>query len=40
VVEVIPHIVIRDAARAAEWYARVLGAQIGTRIPVPGGRFM
>jgi PhnB protein len=35
-----PHIVVRDAAHAAEWYATALGAQIGTRVPVPGGRFM
>ena len=38
--EVTPHIVVRDAARAAEWYERALGAKIGDRIPVPDGRFM
>jgi PhnB protein len=37
---VTPHIVVRDAARAAEWYARALGAETGNRIPVPDGRFM
>lgn len=37
---VTPHIVVRDAARAAEWYERALGAEIGSRIPVPGGKFM
>jgi len=37
---VTPHIVVRDAARAADWYARALGAEIGTRVPVPGGKFM
>jgi PhnB protein len=35
-----PHIVVRDAGRAATWYAEALGADIGTRIAVPGGRFM
>jgi PhnB protein len=40
VAEVTPHIVVRDAARAAEWYERTLGAEIGDRIPVPDGRFV
>jgi PhnB protein len=40
VADVTPHIVVRDATRAAEWYERALGAQIGNRIPVPDGRFM
>jgi PhnB protein len=35
-----PHIVVRDADRAAAWYARALGADERGRIPVPGGRFM
>lgn len=35
-----PHIVVRDAARAAAWYARALGAEERARIPVPDGRFM
>ena len=35
-----PHIVVRDAARAAEWYAEVLGAEERSRIPVPGGKLM
>src|SRR5215210_3870707 len=35
-----PHIVVRDAARAAEWYADALGAEERNRIPVPGGKFM
>ena len=38
--EVTPHIVVRDAARAAEWYERALGARVGARVPVPDGRFM
>jgi PhnB protein len=37
---VTPHIVVRDAGRAAEWYERAFGARIGTRVPVPDGRFM
>jgi PhnB protein len=35
-----PHIVVRDAARAAEWYADALGAEERNRIPVPGGKLM
>jgi PhnB protein len=35
-----PHIVVRDAARAAEWYAEALGAEERGRIPVPGGKLM
>jgi PhnB protein len=35
-----PHIVVRDAADAAKWYAEALGAEERCRIPVPGGRFI
>ena len=35
-----PHIVVRDAARAAEWYKEALGAEERGRVPVPGGKFM
>jgi PhnB protein len=35
-----PHIVVRGAARAAEWYAEALGAEEQSRIPVPGGKPM
>jgi PhnB protein len=35
-----PHIVVRDAARAADWYRQALGATAGTRIGLPDGRFM
>ena len=35
-----PHIVVRDAAGAAEWYQRALGAEERSRVPVPGGRLM
>jgi PhnB protein len=34
------HIVVRDAARAADWYARALGAEVGKRIRAPDGRYM
>lgn len=36
-----PHLVVRGAAQAAEWYKRALSAQErGQRIAVPGGKFM
>ena len=35
-----PHIVVRGAARAGEWYARALGAEEQGRIEVPGGKLM
>jgi PhnB protein len=35
-----PHIVVRDAAGAAERYAAALGAEERSRIPVPGGKLM
>ena len=35
-----PHIVIREAGKAAEWYQRAFGAEERGRIPVPGGKFM
>jgi PhnB protein len=38
--DITAHLVVRDAARAAEWYARALGAQERSRIPVPDGRLM
>jgi uncharacterized glyoxalase superfamily protein PhnB len=31
---VTPHIVVRDAARAADWYERALGAHVGSRLLV------
>jgi PhnB protein len=34
------HIVVRDAARAADWYAQALGAEVGACIRVPDGRYM
>jgi PhnB protein len=37
---IIPHIVVRDAARAAEWYIEALGAEERSRIPVPGDKLM
>jgi PhnB protein len=35
-----PHIVVSDAAAAADWYARALGAEERGRIEVPGGKLM
>jgi PhnB protein len=35
-----PHLVVRDAERAAGWYAQALGAQERGRIEVPGGRLL
>lgn len=35
-----PHIVVRDADRAAAWYAQALGAEERSRIPLPGGKLM
>jgi PhnB protein len=35
-----PHIVVRGAARAAEWYRDAFGAEVGERVPVPGDRYM
>jgi len=37
---VTPHIVVSDAARAADWYHQVLGAEERSRIEVPGGKPM
>jgi PhnB protein len=38
--EITVHIVVRDAAGAAEWYRRALGAEERGRIEVPGGKLM
>ena len=38
--KITPHIVVRDAAKAAEWYAQALGAEERSRIPLPGGKLM
>lgn len=35
-----PHIVVQNAARAAEWYAEVFGASERGRLEVPDGRLM
>ena len=35
-----PHVVVRDAAKAVDWYTNVLGAEERLRIPVPDGRLM
>jgi PhnB protein len=34
------HIVVREAARAAEWYGFVFGAEERGRLEVPGGKLM
>jgi PhnB protein len=36
----VPHLAVRDAGNAAEWYARALGARELGRIPVPDGRYL
>ncbi len=35
-----PHIVVGDAAAAAEWYTAVFGAEERGRLEVPGGKLM
>ena len=35
-----PHLVVRGAAQAAAWYQQAFGAQVGSKIPVPGGKFI
>jgi PhnB protein len=35
-----PHIVVGDAARAADWYRAVFGAEESGRLEVPGGKLM
>ena len=35
-----PHIVVRGASHAAEWYAEALGAEERGRLPLPGGKLM
>ena len=34
------HVVVRDAARAVDWYTNVLGGEERLRIPTPDGRLM
>jgi len=38
--DVTPHLVVDDAARAAEWYRSVFDAEEHGRIEVPGGKLM
>lgn len=35
-----PHIVVGEAAAAADWYTRVLGAAERLRVPAPGGNLI
>jgi PhnB protein len=38
--EITPHVVVRGAAAAADWYARALGARERGRVEVPGGKLL
>jgi len=40
IVTITPHLVVRDAARAAEWYGAVFGAEERGRLAMPGGKLM
>jgi len=31
---------VRGAAQAAAWYQEAFGAQVGPKVPVPGGKFI
>jgi PhnB protein len=35
-----PHIVVRNAAEAAEWYVRALGAKERSRVSLPDGKLL
>ena len=35
-----PHLVVGGAAQAADWYQQAFGAQVRSKIPVPGGKFI
>ncbi len=35
-----PHLVVRDAAAAVDWYIAALGAEERGRLAVPGGKLM
>jgi uncharacterized glyoxalase superfamily protein PhnB len=35
-----PHIVVRDAIAASDWYQRALGAEERDRLPLPNGKVM
>jgi PhnB protein len=39
-VTITPHMVVRDAARASQWYQDALGAEELDRIEVPGGKLL
>jgi uncharacterized glyoxalase superfamily protein PhnB len=32
-----PHFIVRDAARAADWYAQALGAEVTASSSIPSG---
>jgi PhnB protein len=35
-----PHLVVRDASAASEWYQRAFGAEERDRLPLPNGKVM
>jgi PhnB protein len=35
-----PHLVVNDAAKAADWYESVFGAEVRGRLEVPGGKLL
>ena len=35
-----PHVIVPDAAEAADWYERAFGARQLSRVPLPGGKVM
>jgi PhnB protein len=37
---VTPHLVVRDAAKAIEWYKKAFGAEEQYRMPMPNGKIM
>ena len=40
IIHLSPHVVVREASRAAGWYVQALGATEHRRIPVPGDEFI
>jgi PhnB protein len=39
-VTISPHLVVPDAAAAADWYAQAFGAEERSRVPLPSGKVM
>jgi PhnB protein len=40
VTAITPHLVVRGAAEAAEWYVRALDAEERSRVPLPNGKLL